>query len=794
MKIGFGSIRATRLLLMTTVALCPMAPAIAAEVATSAADQEQPSGDIIVTATRRSESVQRVPISMQALTPEVLEQHKVQAIDDYVKLLPSVSISTLGPGQTNLFFRGVSTGSGGFSPSSGMYFDETPVQSGGASLDLHLYDVARVEALSGPQGTLFGSNSLSGTLRIISNRPNPNGFKAGYDIQGDKFGKGDFGYTAEGFVNLPLAPNMALRVVGWYQRDGGFIDVVPGQVKYTLGDNDPSNDITKTNASQVRENVNSIDTYGARAALGIELDDRWTITPQIMAQRQKSHGTFLWDPRKGDLAVSTYAPVGNNDGWYLASLTVEGKIGNFDLVYSGSYLDRRSQNEADYTYYTVAYDPFPGYTKFPTPAGGFLDPTQHFRGDITNKRVTQELRLSSDASNPFHFTVGGFFQRSSGNTLQDYYIPGVSKLDRSQLGLPPVRGDTIFLIDTNPVNKDYAVFGEATYNLTSKLSVSGGIRLFKATSDSTGFVGTVFTALRKGCAVPLTTICDSSVSHSEASGETHKVNVTWQVDSDRMIYATYSTGFRPGGPNSLPGVKPYEPDTLTNYELGFKTFWFDRKLRVNAALYYDQWKGIQYRLATPGANGLSAVYNAGNADIYGAEVDFTARLGQFTLTGSASLNDARLTTDFCAIQSAANPNPFPTCTVAAGNVKAPNGTRLPNQPIFKGNLTGRYEFTTGQMENFLQATVNHQSGARNFLGIYENNLLGNSPGFETVDFSVGTAVRDYKIELFIQNVFDTRGELNRNTFCQITICGAVATRVYSTRPQFFGIKFSHRFN
>jgi len=210
--------------------------------------------------------------------------------------------------------------------------------------------------------------------------------------------------------------------------------------------------------------------------------------------------------------------------------------------------------------------------------------------------------------------------------------------------------------------------------------------------------------------------------------------------------------------------------------------------------YYDVWEGIQYRLATPGANGLTAAYNAGNANIYGAELDFTGRLGRFTLSGSASLNDARLSTDFCAIQSRANPNPYPTCSVADGHVKAPKGTRLPNQPIFKGSLTGRYEFATGEWQNFLQATANHQSGARSFLGIFEDSLLGDTDGFTTFDFSLGTKIKNSRIELFIQNAFDKRGELNHNTFCNITICGPVARRVYSIRPQFFGIKLSQRFD
>jgi outer membrane receptor protein involved in Fe transport len=797
-------LRQSRAMLLATAAmLAPITAAAAQDVPQTGPEQngataptaaaDSPGVDIVVTAQKRSESVQRVPISIQALTPETLEQHKVVAIDDYVKLLPSVSLATLGPGQTNIFFRAISTGNAGATPSAGMYFDETPVQSGGSSLDLHLYDVARVEALSGPQGTLYGASSLSGTVRIISNKPDPGGFAAGYDLQGDKFGKGALGGLGEAYLNLPLNEMMAVRLVGYYQRDGGFIDVVPGSVRYTLGDADPTNDIVKNNASQVKKDANSLDTYGGRIALGIDLDDNWTITPQIMAQRQKSHGSFLWDPKAGDLAVRTYAPTGNDDRWYLASLTVEGKVGNLDLVYSGSYLRRHISNDADYTYYSVAYDAFPGYTSFPLASGGFLDPTQQFHRESHSNRESSEIRLSSPTSDRLHGTIGAFYLRNETNLSDNYYIPGVGKLDPATLSTPPVKGDDIYLIDNRSISKDYAVFGELSFNILDNLTLNGGIRGFKSDQSGVGFFGIYFNALGAGCAVPLTTTCVTSRNRVKASGETHKVNLTWQIDSQRMAYFTYSTGFRVGGANGLPGVGAYKPDTLDNFELGFKTTWLDRKLRVNGAIYREDWKGIQYRLAVPGANGLSAVYNAGDARVYGAELDFQALLGPVTLSGSGSYNDAKLVTDFCSLVSRANPNPAPTCSLAQGNLAAPKGTRLPNQPKFKGSMTARYEFETGRLKDFLSGSINRQGTVRNYLGLAENAALGDSPGFTTFDFSIGSRFSNTSVELFIQNAFDKRGELNRNTFCQILICGPVALRVYSVKPQFYGIKFGQKF-
>ena len=231
------------------------------------------SGDIIVTAQRRNESIQHVPISLQALSPTVLAQHQVQSFDDYTKLLPSVSFQSLGPGQSQLFFRGITSGSDGDAlsaqPTAGVYLDDVPVTTIGGLVDVHVYDVARVEALSGPQGTLFGANSLSGTLRIITNKPDPSKFAAAYDLQLNKFGKGQAGGVAEAFINQPLSGRVALRIVGFYQRVGGFIDNTPVSRTYqrphTLADGTVANSpLTVDNSSAVRKNFNPVDTYGGR--------------------------------------------------------------------------------------------------------------------------------------------------------------------------------------------------------------------------------------------------------------------------------------------------------------------------------------------------------------------------------------------------------------------------------------------------------------------------------------------------------------------------------------------------
>ena len=282
--------------------------------------------EVVVTAQKRSEDLQKVPISLTVLGGEKLDQLQVKSFDDYAKFLPSVSFESFGPGQAQLYFRGIATAGDGLHagslPSTGLYVDEIPVTTIAGSLDMHVYDVSRVEALAGPQGTLYGASSLSGTLRIITNKPDPSKFSAGYDVKGGKFAKGDPVGGIEGFVNLPLTDNIAVRLVGYVDYQGGYIDNIPATNSYqrTLGGvgGGASSPCSRNNfggavadpcsaaptANVVKSNANDVTSSGGRAALRVNLNDSWTITPTVMYQYQKSNGDFTYNPKKGDRKAS----------------------------------------------------------------------------------------------------------------------------------------------------------------------------------------------------------------------------------------------------------------------------------------------------------------------------------------------------------------------------------------------------------------------------------------------------------------------------------------------------------
>jgi outer membrane receptor protein involved in Fe transport len=768
------------------------------------------SGEIVVTAQKRSESIQHVPISMQALGAATLEAHQVQSFDDYAKQLPSVSFQSYGPGQSQLFFRGITSGGDGLAfgalPTSGVYVDEIPVTTIGALLDLHIYDMQRVEALSGPQGTLFGASSLSGTLRLITNKPVQDKTEGSFDITADKYGKGDAGATVEGMINLPVAHGVAVRVVGFYEHDGGYINNTPGTRTYpNYYDNTQgtleSAPLTVNNSAYVKNHYNDVTTYGGRLALGIELDNGWKITPQLIAQHMHSNGTFLYDPAVGDLQVHDFTPEYDIDQWLQAALTIEGKIGDWDLLYSGGFMARKINTAADYSYYTVAYSTHPtnsgqyaGYTRFTDKNGNQIDPTQQFSSSQKLTKQSQELRLNSPVSSDFRLTAGLFYQKQTNHNINNYSVPGVSQANFSEyINVVNVYGDDLFLTNAYITDRDFAAYAQANYDITSHLTLTAGLRGFIYTNNLFGFSGYPnYVPPGSTCTFPLATLdsCNFNNKRSHDSGETHKVNLTWQVDTDHMVYATYSTGFRPGGANRDQGVSSgtiYRPDTLNNFELGWKTSWFDHLLRWNGAAYYEKWNNLQYAEQAAGA-GITNITNVGGARVYGIESDLQLRpVKGLTITATGAYNDSALTTDFG--------------NLGKGNY-APAGTRLPVQPRFKMSATTRYEFPVGSVDAFVQGSMNTQTNSTSLLGVGDDAVFGNSPGFTTADFSVGGKKGSYTFQLFIQNAFDERGSLSHNAqispadFENTFPSGASSahyTRTYPIKPQYFGLKIGTRF-
>jgi outer membrane receptor protein involved in Fe transport len=333
-------------------------PPSAAPATTTIADDER--DVIIVTATKREENLQDVPVSVQVLGTRKLDQLNISNFEEYTKQLPSVSFQTAQPGFTTVYMRGVATGGdgnhSGSLPSVGTYLDEQPVTTIGGTLDVHIYDIARIESLAGPQGTLYGASSQAGTIRIITNKPELGITSGRVDAEINKIAHGDWGGSLEGMINFPIGDRVAFRGVAFYERDGGFIDNVFGERTYLAPD--PADNVNVNNNCCLENNYNDLDTYGGRAALKVDLDDDWTVLPSFMYQKATADGSFFMDEDQGDLETVRFRPEIAKDKWWQAALTIQGRLANFDITYAGAYMDRKRFADSDYTDYTDAYNQY----------------------------------------------------------------------------------------------------------------------------------------------------------------------------------------------------------------------------------------------------------------------------------------------------------------------------------------------------------------------------------------------------------------------------------------------------
>ncbi len=756
-------------------------------------------GEVIVTASKREENLQKVPLSVQALDTKTLSKLNIANFQDYVKFMPSVAFQSAGPNTASIYMRGIASGDNanhsGPLPSVGTYLDEQPITTIGGTLDIHIYDIARVEVLPGPQGTLYGASSESGTLRIITNKPTTSGFSGGFNLEGNTVDHGGQGGTVEGFVNVPLASNIAIRLVGFAERDAGYIDNVPGTRPFV---GPPANTID--NSHFVKNDFNHVDTIGGRAALKIDLGSSWTIMPTVVAQELWAPGVFGYEPSVGALRTQRFNADKDRDRWLQAALNINGKLGRYDLTYSGSYFSRAVDTLSDYTDYSVAYEQVYQSNLYWVDANGngLPNPQQEIVGHDRFDKESNEIRIASPSTDRFRFIVGLFQQRQTHLIVQDYQIQGLGP-QISVTGWP----NTIWLTDQNRVDRDEAVFAEASFDISSKFTISAGIRGYHYNNSLVGFFGfgagySSHTGESQCHNYPGQTFRDApcvDLNHSvAASGETHKINLTYHIDDQKLVYFTYSTGYRPGGVNRRTEFGPYQADTLDNYEIGWKTSWLDRSLRFNGALYDEEWNKFQFSFL--GLNSFTIVENAPSARVLGVEASLDWQVSShFNLSSGGAYNHAELTKNFCGTDI--NGLVIPTCSDA--DALALHGQQLPYTPRFKGNLTGRYTFELGDWNAHVQASVLYQS--MNFAGLRtaDNALLGTMPGYATADFSIGAERKNLSVDLYIKNAFDTRGQQNRYTSCTTAVCAAsypgvpAALYVVPIQPMTIGIKLGEKF-
>lgn len=798
----------------------PLAAAIHFAVASAAYAQgappeepDQPANDpstldvITVTSQKRTENLQDVPISIQVLGSEKLRELNITDFEDYVKFTPAVSYQTFGPGFSQIYMRGVASGGdgnhSGSLPSVGVYLDEQPVTTIQGPLDIHLYDVARVEVLAGPQGSLYGASSQSGTIRIITNKPDPSGYEAAYSLGLNSVSHGGIGNTEEAYANIPLSDRAAIRLVGWHVKDAGYIDNVVGTRTFPSWNEYTDGNGTISNADIAKDNYNDVNTSGARMALGIDLNENWTVLASLIGQNAVANGSFAYDENVGDLELTHFYPEKTKDNWYQSALTVEGKIGNFDLTYAFAHLNRNDEVQSDYNDYSFWYDTLYAYGgSIYNDNGDIINPSQYIQGKDRYRMTSHELRLASPQEDRFRFVAGLFTQEQDHDIQQRYKIDDFAS-DLTVPGWP----DTIWLTKQTREDKDTAVFGQMSYDfIPDELTGTLGGRYFWNDNSLGGFYGfsegysPSSSYGEAGCisqqpynGAPCLDF-DKSVKEDDWLG---MFNLSWRVNPATMLYLTVSEGYRPGGINRRGSLPPYLSDYLTNYEAGWKTSWLDNHLIFNGSIFRQTWKDFQFSIL--GANGLTEIKNANQARIDGAELDLTwAATYNLQITGGASFYNAELTANYCGYTDEEG-NPVTDCP----DPEAPDGTRLPVTPKFKGNLTARYMFNLGSgMQAYVQGAYVYVGERTSDLRLLEREIIGDLPSYSLFDLSAGISRNNWTLDLFIDNIFDEGGQIYRFANCAETVCGASGYseqypngQIYTvpTRPRTIGLRFSQSF-
>jgi iron complex outermembrane recepter protein len=809
--------------------------------------------EVVVTAQKRTESLQNVPISIEVLSGAQLQQLNVSGLDGYVKYSPSISYSrgqgqgsNGQPGSSHVYMRGVVSGANenhsGSQPSVGTYLDEQPVTTIDGTPDVHLYDIQRIEVLEGPQGTLYGASSEAGTVRIITNKPDPTAFSASYDVQGNQVDHGGRGYKAEGYANIPISPIAAVRFVGYYTHDGGYINnvagtnasacIVNGIRTFPTWDGQPSTYPAVapcppvgivgagaiSNAAYVANNYNTVDTKGGRVALKLDINDNWTVTPSVMAQGVSSEGFFGYDPAVGDLQLVHSGPESSNDTFTQSALTVEGKFSDFDLIYAGAFMKRSTHSIADYSDYSEFYDRVYGSGAYWTDHQGKPIMPQEF---VVTKGYFQkwsnEVRLNTPQDLPVRATVGVFIQRQLHNIWEQYVMPGYGYTNPygtlnsatpnpdgydQSLSIPTL-ANTIWLTDEQRVDRDQAAFAQVTWDINSQWALNGGLRYYTYDNTLQGFYGyslaNPYTSGEKLCFAPASTPyapCTDLNNRVTGSGNVPRANLTYKITPDKMVYATFSKGFRPGGVNrtAAAGIGPYQTDYLKNYEIGWKTQWFEHHLRWNGAVFWEDWNNFQFSFLGP--NSVTIIENGGNARIKGIEneIEWQAT-NALVLSTNFTFVDPRLTENYCGVAGVTNcPNQVTSEAFGAPIIGplAPSGTNLPITPKFKGNVIARYSFDEiNGWKPFGQASWVYQTKSTPTLKIDQARNIGMQPAYGLVDFVGGAQYDNMTVQLIVTNVADRRAQLTR--FAQTNPSNENQPYIIPAQPRTFAIQFGQKF-
>jgi outer membrane receptor protein involved in Fe transport len=744
----------------------------AADAATAPAPTE-----IVVTAEKRSSTVQDTPISITALSGEQLLNQGVSGVSGIVMAVPGLSMRTAGPGQTELEMRGLSS-SGGASPTVGFYLDDYALTAPAASLagkvviDPDLYDLNRVEVLRGPQGTLYGSGSMGGTVKLVTNQPNLTTVQGSLDATVSTTKGGGVNGGGNVMVNLPVVQDLlAIRVVATDKyRDGWITRVVEPDFPAPTNPNgfcagsgfacDRGNVLAGTIASQTPR-INWEHLQGVRAEVLAKPTDRLTISALAIYQKINMGGYDEYDAPPG---LPGYHFQPNNaqepisDTFQLYGLTATYDLGFADLTSATAYYTRAESQTQDTAEALYSLLPLYGYstTQYYTSPFNETDTTHQF---------SQELRLVSKGAGPLRWTVGAFYSHFESIFAESNNLPQFVSTIPGGLASNP---DGVLYQANNPYRiKQYGLFGEGTYNFGGGWKLTAGARWYKfestANEETTGLLAV------SGNATPfLSTFSTSN------SGVNPKVTLSYEHAHDLTVYATASKGFRPGGINQQIPNPPctlngetYGPDSIWNYEVGEKAKLFGNRVTVNADVYYINWSNVQQSVNQ--ACGYPLTANAGSAEAYGPEVEISAQITHnLVFSFSGTYTHSAIKTADPALQ-AQDPLVVP-------------GLPLLNVPKFTESTALTYTAPVNATWNLMARVSNSYVGKTTDI----DYTYGTLPAYDIVSARLALMNGKITAALFADNLTNTHAQLGINTTgFSYTIPSLI--RVATNQPRTFGV-------
>jgi len=729
----------------------PATPSIGAagsggEVGRAAVDQNE----VVVTAQRRAQVLRDIPQSVSVVTEATLERQQANTFSDYLNLVPGLQLSQSTPGEGRLIVRGLDTG--GVAPTVAVYQDESQFGSSsglanGATLagDFDTFDVARIEVLRGPQGTLYGASSLGGVLKFVTNAPRLDKYEARARAGIEATRGGELSYVGNAMINVPLGSMLALRASGVYRDNGGFVD--------SIG----------SGGSRMRGDVNGSRVYGGRASLLFQPSSTLSVRLSALVQNIDTDAQTLEESdaatlrtRYGRPTQSIFVSPFRDVAYRLYNGTINYDLGFADLISSTSYSTQKQSRREDITF---QLSPTVGAV-FPVPAQGLTPESPlanelYLAQDTDLEKWTQEVRVSSSDSDLLDWTLGGYYTHEKGRIRQQYVavVPGtltpITSLPAGTIsvfagGAPTTTLPLLALVELPSKYEEYAGFANVTLHLGDRFDIDLGGRYSHNDQRATQKLSGLLVGAPAGTVVLTQDASEDVFTYSVAP----KIN----LGRNASLYARVAKGFRPGGPNALaPGApdsaRSYRSDSTINYEIGVKAETADRTFGIELAGFHIDWDRIQILTTIQTSAGpFSYNGNGGKAKSDGVEVTATARPIeglQFSLVGAYT--KARLTQD----------------SLPAGGL---DGDRLPFTPRVAASVNGDYSWDlSGGVSAFFGGSLRSLSEQSGPFDVAYRTVFGRRsivPAYEVVDLRAGIDFGRFTAEIYAKNLGDADGKLS----------------------------------